>query len=105
MGAANRKYDEKRSFRRMKVDTPVKIKTSTGNKLTAICKDLSGAGMLLEMDHEFPIGTELDVHISPSSSANTGNRSAFSATTEVARVKSIRPGTYTTGLMIKEIYN
>ncbi len=100
MGLSGQAYSEKRNFRRMKIDTIVCVTNQAGQNFEGICKDLSGAGMLIEIDQQFPIGTELNVKIVPTKPSGT----AFSTTAEVARVKSHSPGLYTIGLMIREIH-
>ncbi len=100
MSLSDQAYSEKRSFRRMKIDTIVNITTRDGITIKGLCKDLSGAGMLIELNRQFPIGTELNVTISPSK----GITSLFSAAAEVARIKPSSHGMFTVGLMIREIH-
>lgn len=98
MNSTSQAYNEKRTFIRMKVDTPIVI-TLAGEEdkeIDAVCKDLSGAGMLVEIDHQLPLGAELSVRIK--SGVNP-----FSATGEVTRIKTSPSGNYIHGLKLKEV--
>ncbi len=64
MNVANRDYQEKRNFIRMKVDTPAKVVVlSEGEQLEGICRDLSGGGMSVELNTTLPVGTEVEISI------------------------------------------
>ena len=57
----SRNFSEKRDFIRMKVDTPIILKTlDNGHEYHGLCRDLSGAGMSVEVDHFFTADTELN---------------------------------------------
>lgn len=57
-------YDEKRSFIRMKVDTMVTFtKTDGKDRYEGRCRNLSGAGMLLETQKKLEAGDRLRVTI------------------------------------------
>ena len=62
MTAIDRAYNEKRSFIRMKINTPVEVKVA-GNRLQGVCKDLSGSGLLVETREEVALGTDVEVYI------------------------------------------
>jgi len=48
---SSRSYDEKRDFIRMKVDTEIILNlTNSDKRVSGYCKDLSGTGMLIEVD-------------------------------------------------------
>ncbi len=98
MNMSERNYTEKRNFIRMKVDTPVDLTTQGGDSRTvkAICKDLSGTGMLVEVDETLAIGTQLTVSI-------TSGKNPFEADAEVSRSRAGTNGKYILGLKIKEI--
>lgn len=98
MGSIDRSFDEKRNFIRMKINTPVSIHMN-GRVYQGICKDLSGAGMLIETDDEFSIGDQLDVTIEQ----KNDNQIPFNAKVEVTRIQAGSPGTQVIGLLIKEI--
>lgn len=64
MTSLNRNYNEKRDFIRMKVDTPANIVIANdGKPIKGICRDLSGGGMLIELDSVLPIGTIAEISI------------------------------------------
>lgn len=98
MSNTERAYTEKRTFIRMKVDTPVVLTLLDGSntELDAICKDLSGTGMLAEIDHQIPLGTQVRIEIK-------SGKTPFSAEAEVARIKTSPSGNYIHGLKIKDI--
>lgn len=103
MSTANRDYQEKRNFIRMKIETPAQIELTDGDKtFQGICRDLSGGGMLVELDSALPVGSEVKVQIA---SAH-GHAPMLEALTEVARVVA-QPGAESTpcllGLEIKRV--
>ena len=95
---SERNYTEKRNFIRMKVDTPVDliIQGEGARTLKAICKDLSGTGMLVEIDETLEIGTPLRVSI-------TSGKNPFEADAEVSRSRTSANGKFIIGLKILEI--
>ena len=98
MSHTERAYTEKRTFIRMKVDTPVLLtNTETSDTYNAICKDLSGAGMLVEVKEQIPLGSKLLVEIK-------SGKTPFSALAEVARIKTSSSGNYIHGLKLHEIH-
>ena len=83
MYSANRNYQEKRNYIRMKVDTPVRIIVNSNNDvIEGICKDLSGGGMLLELDSTLPVGTTANVSIA----SGHGHAPMLKANAQVTRV-------------------
>lgn len=77
-----RNYNEKRDFIRMKVDTEVTLTLNGGSEqVKAYCRDLSGTGMLIEVDEPIDEGTVCDTRL-PS------NNEAFPALD--AKVKILR---------------
>lgn len=93
-----RNFDEKREFIRMKVDTPVLITLLDGSNtvVKGKCKDLSGAGMLLDAEAALEIGVSVSMAIS-------SGRSPFEATGEVARCTPNADGSFKLGLKVNEI--
>ena len=81
-----RSYEEKRNFIRMKVDTMVSF-TRSGSKerYEGRCRNLSGAGMLLETDKKLKLGDRLRVTV-PSEGPDF---SPLDAMVEVVRVDAI----------------
>ncbi|MFD2230564.1 PilZ domain-containing protein [Alkalimarinus sediminis] len=62
-----RDYSEKRDFIRMKVDTQISLSFENSDlTMTAVCKDLSGTGMLIETDD--PLAENSEFHTSLPSS-------------------------------------
>lgn len=94
----DRSFSEKRSFIRMKINTPVVIHFA-GRSYQGVCKDLSGAGMQIETDEPFSIGDTLDVTIEQKGGAHL----PFNAKVEVSRVQETSPGVRVVGLSIQEI--
>lgn len=67
MSLDNREYQEKRDFIRMRIDSPVDVLITGEDKpLTGICRDLSGGGMLIEVNTVLPTGTEVEVTLASS---------------------------------------
>lgn len=88
MNTPNKNYQEKRNFIRMKIETPAQVELQDGEKcFQGICRDLSGGGMLVELDAALPVGSEVKVLIA---SAH-GHAPMLEALTEVARVVA-QPG-------------
>ncbi|WP_188150322.1 PilZ domain-containing protein [Teredinibacter waterburyi] len=85
MSLASRDYQEKRNFIRMKVDTPVSMQVQSGSdSYEGICRDLSGGGLLVELDTALPMGTEVEVTIASSH----GHNPMLKAKAVVSRVES-----------------
>ena len=100
MDRINRNYNEKRNFIRMKIDTPADVVIENkGQQLQAICKDLSGGGMLIESPETLEIGLELTIKLS----SHHLNSPMLKARAVVARVKESRNGKYILGLEILEM--
>lgn len=105
MNSANREFQEKRNFIRMKIDTPADVELLDGDtKAQGICRDLSGGGMLVELDSALPVGAEVRVRIS----SGHGHAPMLEALTEVTRVVA-QPGSESSpcllGLEIKDVLN
>lgn len=105
MNSANRDFQEKRNFIRMKIETPTDVEVNDNNHAhTGICRDLSGGGMLVELDTALPIGTAVNVRIA----SGHGHAPMLQAAAKVARVVA-QPGAETStcmlGLEIVEVLN
>lgn len=95
-----RDYSEKRNFIRMTINTPAQVHLEQeGVVTTGICNDLSGSGMLLTVDKELPVESELLVTLSPSN--NKGP--SLQARCTIARSQQAADNKYLLGLEIQEI--
>ena len=99
MASIDRSFSEKRDFIRMRVNSPVVVRHD-GNEYQGFCKDLSGAGMLIETDRPFEIGSTLNVSIEQKCETHL----PFHATVTVSRVEA-SDDTYLVGLAINEIHD
>lgn len=64
MSTADRDYDEKRDFIRMRMNTQAQVYVEGDNTaITAHCQDFSAVGMSLILDKPLPIGTTIRVVI------------------------------------------
>ena len=100
---SERSYEEKRSFIRMRVDTMVTFTKLEGKeRYEGRCRNLSGAGMLLETEKKLEIGDRLKVTI-PSEGPEF---SPLDAVVEVVRVTP-QPDLhfFRLGVIIKNICN
>ncbi len=96
----SRTYDEKRDFIRMKVDTEVILSVDALNKeFKGYCRDLSGTGMLIEVDEAIAEGTQC------STTLPSGNDAfpSLDATIKVLRCKQLDDNTYQLGAEIVSI--
>ena len=82
MNLANRDYQEKRSFIRMKVETPVSVTTREGASFNGMCHNLSGGGMLVSVPEALPLGKELEVAVT----SYHGHNPMLKARTVVSRI-------------------
>jgi len=83
MNLANRDYQEKRNFIRMRIETPVDIIVTRENEqFQGICRDLCGGGLLVETPTALPVGTAAEVSIQ----ANHGHSPMLHARVRVSRV-------------------
>jgi c-di-GMP-binding flagellar brake protein YcgR len=100
MGLLDRDYDEKRNFIRMKVETPVQVKVNTlEQEAEGICHDLSGGGMLLSLDNEMALNTEIVVTVV----SDHGHSPMMKARCSVARIEPGPSNTNMIGVEILEI--
>lgn len=103
MTLSERSYEEKRSFIRMKVDTMVTFTRLDGKeRYEGRCRNLSGAGMLLETDKKLEVGDRLKISI-PSEGPDF---SPLDAVIEVVRVTPLPDlHIFRLGVVIKKICN
>ncbi len=94
-------YDEKRDHRRMGVDCPMTFKVEGGSEVyQGIARDLSATGILIECDAEIPVGTRLEVNVTPPKSIVP----PLNATVEVVRSEAKQPDTFELGTLIREFH-
>ena len=91
---------EKRDFTRMKINSLVDVRLA-GNKYQAVCKNLSGAGMSIESDQPFEIGSELQLSIAQ----ENDKHQPFIAAAVVTRVEAGENGKILIGLSFQEIFD
>ena len=105
MHSFKREFHEKRNYIRMKVDTPVAVKVAASDTtIEGTCRDLSGGGMLVELESALPVGAKTEVAISSSH----GHEPILKAKADVMRVISqpdVSPQTCMLGLQITEVLN
>lgn len=88
MITTSRNYEEKRGFIRMRIDTPVSISCKTlDTELKGVCRNLSGGGLLVELDATLPLATEVEICIR----SQHGHSPMLKALARVMRVSS-KPG-------------
>lgn len=100
MDRSNIQEQEKRNFTRLQTDTAAEVLIIGRDKrFRAICRDLSGGGMLMETRVGLKPGTELEVKLSSS----LGDTPMLKARTRVARLEKNAIGNFELGLEILEI--
>lgn len=97
----SRDYEEKRNYIRVKVSTPLLFTLNKKpERYEGLCRDLSGAGILIETTKRLKIGDNLQVTIPPTQT----NKNPFSAVTEVVRIDPMsNQHTYQAGAVIKKV--
>tara|TARA_R110002072_G_scaffold298816_2_gene473271 strand:- start:16063 stop:16365 length:303 start_codon:yes stop_codon:yes gene_type:complete len=96
----SRNWDEKRDFIRMKVDTQIILAVDDSQlKVEGYCKDLSGTGMLIEVDQEVGQGTMCSTTL-PS---NNDAFPSLDAKVKVLRCIQLSDNKYQLGAEILEI--
>ena len=58
-------YDEKRNYPRMAIGCPASFQIVGGEGGGAIVKNLSGGGLLMSMESQLDVGSELKIEIKP----------------------------------------
>jgi hypothetical protein len=102
MSVTSRAHQEKRSFIRMHIDTMVSftLGSSSTQRYEARCKDISGAGMLLETNKKLVLGQKLHVEV-PSEGLGFENLQAL---VEVIRVEAFpNKHLFLVGVVIKKV--
>lgn len=91
---------EKRNFTRMRINTNVTFTVDGQDSVyQGRCKNISGAGMLLQTNHTFPLGTYLHLTV-PSDQAEAHNINVLA---EVKRVDTLEEhGQFELGIVVKE---
>ncbi len=96
----SRTWDEKRDFIRMRVDTEITLAVDNSDiKVNGYCRDLSGAGMLIEVEEELTAGSTCRTSLPSSNNAFP----ALDATVKVLRCTQIDENKYQIGAEIVEI--
>lgn len=104
MNLANRAYREKRSFIRMQVNAPAKVEcisstlTLEGDELSGTCRNMSGGGMLIEINKVLPVSSLLNVTVF----SRHSHQPILQAKAEVVRVDSGPENNCLLGLKILE---
>lgn len=90
---------EKRNFTRMRINTQVTFSIE-GKSTTykAHCKNISGAGMLLETEQQVELGTMIDLTI-PSEQTQSND---LNVVAEVVRTKTLPNGKFELGIVVRE---
>lgn len=102
MTFANRAYNEKRNFIRMRIDSPVELEiVGEGENLKGLCCDLSGGGLSVEVEKALPVGTKLSICLTSSH----GHNPMLRAHAHVARVIAGPEETCILGLEIDQLLN
>lgn len=100
MTSFQRDYEEKRDFIRMKIEAPLATTiTHNGTNIEALCRDISGGGLLLEVPEAFQIGDELKVVVA----SDHGHSPTLTANATVTRVQAQPDNLWMLGLQINEL--
>lgn len=100
MNPAGTEERNKRNFTRLKTETVAEVLIPGREKrFRAICRDLSGGGMLMETRVGLKPGTELEVKLA----SRYGDIPMLKARTQVVRVEKNAAGNFVLGLEIVEI--
>ncbi len=95
-------HNEKRSFIRLKIDTMVTFTITGGSseRYQGRCKNISGAGLLIETEKKLKVGTRISVTV-PSENSEFSN---LNTTAEVIRCNALRDQhKFEIGLVIKQV--
>jgi|SRR5690606_8382796 hypothetical protein len=105
MSLSDKAYSEKRDFIRMTISAPLNARLSTEDAPTVAgviegqCKNLSGGGMLVLVNQELPLGTELDAEVA----SEHGHHPTLKARVRVVRSTSVEDNQFEVGLEIIEM--
>lgn len=93
-------HAEKRGFIRMQVNTPAVIDISGEDRQEqGLCVNLSGSGMLLEVQEPFVEGSEVTIHLA----SEHGHSPSIEAACIVTRCRQDTDGKYHLGVTINRI--
>ena len=82
----SRFHTEKRNYKRLLMNCPVSFQLmNSPNQKMGTCIDLSANGILFQCDDKYPVGTKINIQVSPELSISP----AFSATMKVVRVETL----------------
>ena len=95
MSTSDRAYSEKRDFIRMRLEAPVTL-VHDGQKIPALCLDLSSNGMQVEAATRLTIGDRIGVHI-PSEHDQLAD---LNVEAEVVRALDLEDGRQSLGLSV-----
>jgi len=95
----SRTWDEKRDFIRMKVDTLITLSVDSDTNVKGYCRDLSGTGMLIEVEEEVTAGSTCKTTLPSSNDAFP----ALDAKVKILRCTQISDSKYQLGTEIIEI--
>jgi len=97
-----REFSEKRDFIRMKIDTPASMTLLYKEEsLNGTCLNLSGGGMLAEVEKALPIDAEVVITVA----SEHGHSPMLKARARVSRASSNEDETCSIGLKILEMLN
>lgn len=95
MSTSDRAYSEKRDFIRMRLEAPVTL-VHDGQKIPALCLDLSSNGMQVEAATRLKVGDRIGVHI-PSEHDQLAD---LNVEAEVVRASDLDDGRQSLGLSV-----
>lgn len=98
MSMADRSFQEKRDYIRMRMEAPVTLVHGT-ERLSAMCRDLSSSGMLLETEGILKAGDLVEVII-PSGNASIQDLHAHG---RVVRVSETHSGKHAIGIEVSQM--
>ena len=92
-------YEEKRDHRRIGVDCPMTFQVEgTGEVQQGVARDLSATGMLIQCGADIPLGSRLEVKVTPPKSIVP----PLHAVVEVVRSQTKGPDRFELGVIIRE---
>lgn len=105
MSLTDKTYSEKRDFIRMTISAPLNARLSTEEAPAAAeviegqCKNLSGGGMLILVNQDLPMATELNAEVA----SEHGHNPTLKARVRVVRSTPLGEGQFELGLEIIEM--
>ncbi len=102
MNQPSREFSEKRNFIRMQINTPASMSLKHGDDtLEGTCVNLSGGGLLAEVNKVVPVGAEVEITVA----SGHGHNPMLTAKAKVTRITTEQAETCTLGLEILEMMN